>query len=79
MKNEKNKEQRIFSDPKMMGGEPVIKGTRITVSVIVDSLADGMSIKEILNAFPQIEEKDIKASLHYAAESAKGDLIYELV
>ena len=54
MKNGDKWQAHIFCDPKMMGGEPVIKGTRITVAVVVGSLADGMSIKEILKAFPKI-------------------------
>lgn len=61
-----------------MGGEPVIKGTRITVAVIVGSLADGMSVADLLKAFPQIQEEDIRACLRYAAESAKADLNYNL-
>lgn len=74
----KNWKNRIYCDPKMMGGEPVIKGTRITVSVVVGSLGDGMSMAELLKAFPQIQETDIRACLHYAAESAKSDLQYDL-
>ena len=69
---------RIFCDPKMMGGEPVIKGTRITVAVIVGTMADCMGVKEILKVFPQISEGDIQACLRYAAESAKGDLLYRM-
>ena len=79
--NAEKKERRInsiFSDPKMLGGEPVIKGTRITVAVIVGSVADGMTFDEILKAFPQINEENIKDCLYYAAESAKYDLIYDL-
>ena len=75
---EENWRERIHSDPKMMGSEPVIKGTRVTVAVVVGSLADGMSHADLLKAFPQIKEEDIRACLHYAAESAKTDLRYPL-
>jgi uncharacterized protein (DUF433 family) len=78
MKKEESWRKRIYCDPKMMGGEPVIRGTRITVSVVVGSLADGMRVAELRKAFPQIHEEDIRACLHYAAESAKGDLRYDL-
>ena len=78
MKKEASWRERIHCDPKMMAGEPVIKGTRITVAVIVGSLADGMSIAELLKAFPKIREEDIRACLRYAAESAKTDLRYDL-
>lgn len=74
MKKNGSWRERIFCNPKMMGGEPVIKGTRITVAVIVGSMADGRGIKEILKAFPQISDDDVKACLRYAAESAKGDM-----
>lgn len=70
--------KRIYSDSKMMAGEPVIKGTRITVSVIVGSIADGMSQEELLKAYPKIKKEDIRACLHYASESAKADLTYDL-
>ncbi|MEA3506332.1 MAG: DUF433 domain-containing protein [Elusimicrobiota bacterium] len=75
---QENWSKRIHSDPKIMSGEPVIKGTRVTVSVIVGSIADGMTNKELLKAFPQIKEEDIRACLYYAAESAREDLTYEL-
>lgn len=78
MKKNANWRERIYCNPRMMAGEPVIKGTRITVAVIVGSLADGMSISELLKAFPKIREEDIRACLRYAAASAKADLSYDL-
>ncbi len=73
-----NWKDRITTDPETVHGEPTIKGTRITVSTIVGSMADGMSFEDLLEAYPQIDEKDIKACLRYASESARGDLTHEL-
>lgn len=78
MENEDVWKERIHSDPEILGGEPVIRGTRITVAVIVGSLADEMNEEELLEAYPQIEREDIRACLKYAADSARGDIRYGL-
>ena len=67
---------RVESNPDIMGGEPVIKGTRVSVAVIVGSIADGMREAELLEAYPQISREDIRACLKYAAESAQDDIRY---
>jgi len=54
--------------PDIHHGEPYIKGTRIPVSVIVGSLADGMTFQEIQEAYPQLTTDAIRAALAYAAE-----------
>lgn len=51
-----------------MGGKPCIRGLRITVSDILDYLASGMTIQEILSDFPDLTEPDIKACLSFAAD-----------
>ncbi len=58
---------RIISDPNICGGEPVIKGTRIPVHIILSHLAEGEDIEEILQNFPRLTREDIKACLKYAA------------
>ncbi|MES0489736.1 MAG: DUF433 domain-containing protein [Leptospirales bacterium] len=58
----------ITIEPGKMGGKPCIRGLRITVSDILDYLASGMSIKEITDDFPDLNEDDIKASLSFAAD-----------
>jgi len=57
---------RITLDPKIMGGRAsCIRGMRITVSLVVSLVANGMSVEEILAAYPYLEAEDIKASLQY--------------
>ena len=70
--------QRIVVSPDLHHGDPCIKGTRIPVSVILGSLADGMTIQEILEAYPQLSEEDIRAALAYAAETLKTELLVPL-
>lgn len=58
---------RITFDPKIMGGRACIRGMRVTVSLIVNLVSNGISIKEILEDYPYLEEEDIKQSLRYVA------------
>ncbi|MBZ0168757.1 MAG: DUF433 domain-containing protein [Kofleriaceae bacterium] len=60
--------ERIVVDPKRHGGEPCVKGTRIPVSVIVGSIADGDTVEVLLTAYPNLTPADIQAALQYAAE-----------
>ena len=71
--------ERIVVDPKIMVGKPVIKGTRIPVDAIIKRLAEGMSIKEILEEYPNLTEEDIRAALEYAAKVVSGEEIVPLV
>ncbi|MGB4726506.1 MAG: DUF433 domain-containing protein [Thermogutta sp.] len=67
--------KRISVDPKVCFGKPVIRGTRIWVSLIVDNLAEGISEAELLAAYPQLEPEDIRAALVYAAEMTRERII----
>jgi uncharacterized protein (DUF433 family) len=62
---------RISIDPQVCFGKPCIRGHRIWVSLILDFLASGMSIKDILSEYPGLEEADIYACLAYAAEMTR--------
>jgi uncharacterized protein (DUF433 family) len=66
--------QYILRDPQICGGEPVIKGTRVTIRTILASLAEGATIEEILKDFPTLTEKDVRAIIAFAAASAEEDL-----
>jgi uncharacterized protein (DUF433 family) len=65
---------RSVGDPAICGGEPVIKGTRVTLRTVLASLSDGDSIADILRGFPTLTEEDIRAVIALAADSAKDDL-----
>ncbi len=65
--------KRIVVDPKVMVGKPIIKGTRIPVDAILQRIADGMTVKEILEDYPQITESDVKAALEYSANVIRGE------
>lgn len=67
-------QQYIVRDPKICGGEPVIRGTRVTVRTILASLAEGAQIAEILADFPTITEEDLRAIIAFAAASTEEDL-----
>jgi uncharacterized protein (DUF433 family) len=60
-------------------GEPCIAGTRVPVSMIVGSMADGMTFDEILDAFPQLKRESIQAALAYAADIVRHDVFLPLV
>ena len=62
---------RITINPQVCFGKPCIKGTRIWVSLILDFLANGATIEDILTEYPQLVEADIRAALAYGAEMAR--------
>lgn len=68
---------RITFDPSIMGGRACIRGMRITVALILNLVANGMSDKEILEAYPYLESEDIHQALRYAAWLAE-ESVYEL-
>jgi len=63
--------ERISIDPNICFGKPCIRGTRIWVSLILDFLAHGMSVEEILAEYPQLTEEDIRAAIAYGAEMSR--------
>jgi uncharacterized protein (DUF433 family) len=66
----------IISDPSVMMGKPVIAGTRITVELIVEKLAAGETIDQILEAHPRLTKEAIQEALAFAAEALRADVIY---
>lgn len=62
---------RITVDPAQMGGVPCIRGLRIPVATVVGMLADGMSVQEILDAFPDLVPEDVQDALRYASEAVR--------
>jgi len=69
--------ERITADPNILGGKPVIEGTRISVEFILDLLASDVSEKEILRDYSHLSRDDIQACLRYAARTIKNDVYLE--
>jgi uncharacterized protein (DUF433 family) len=68
----------IEINPKILMGKPVIKGTRISVEMILEKLSAGETENDLLQAHPHITKEDIKAALAFAAQSLKGENIYPI-
>jgi uncharacterized protein (DUF433 family) len=69
---------RIVIDQGILGGKPVIKGTRIPIYLIVELLGNGLSEKEVLWQYPGLKEEDIKAALLYASKCLANEEIITL-
>jgi uncharacterized protein (DUF433 family) len=69
---------RIVTNREILGGKPIIKGTRISVEFILELLASGVAEDEILQDYPHLTKDDIRACLEYAAHSLKNEIFVEL-
>lgn len=72
-------ENLIEINPKIMVGKPVIKGTRITVELILEKLAAGETFDDILTSYPQLNRNQILACLEYAHRSLCNEFVFPLV
>ncbi|MEM0962851.1 MAG: DUF433 domain-containing protein [Bacteroidota bacterium] len=66
----------IISDPDALAGKPVVRGTRISVELILDKLAAGESEEQILRAHPRLTREGIAAALAFAAAAIRADVVY---
>jgi len=71
-------EDIIVSDPRVMMGKPVVRGTRITVESIVERMGAGESIDSILAAHPRLTREAVLAAVALAAEALKSDVVYPI-
>ena len=69
---------RIVMDPEIVAGKPVVRGTRMAVSLIVRLLAEGWSEAELLENYPLLSREDIQACLAYASQVLEGELVFPL-
>ena len=67
--------ERISVDPNVCFGKPCIRGTRIWVSLILDMLAEGMSVAEIISEYPHLKEEEIRAAIAYGAEMSRDRFV----
>ena len=66
----------IESDPLVMMGKPVVAGTRITVEVILEKLAAGETMEQLLQAHPRLTKEAVHAALDFAAQALHADVVY---
>ena len=64
--------QHISVDPNVCFGKPCIRGTRIWVSLILDFLAGGMTVEDVLAEYPDLAEEDVRATIAYGAEMSRA-------
>lgn len=70
-----NRFDRITFDPEVMGGRACIRGMRVTVATIVEQIAEGSSIDDVLAEYPYLEREDVRKALSYAAWLARDEVI----
>ncbi len=68
-------ETRIVLNPKVLNGKPIVKGTRISVEFILQLLASGMAVPEVLSEYPHLKREDVLAAIDYAAKALKHEEI----
>ena len=68
----------IQSDPRVMMGKPVVKGTRVTVELILEKLGAGETIDQILEAHPRLTREGVLAALRFGAEALRAEVAYPL-
>jgi len=71
-------EKRITLDSHIMAGKPIIKGTRITVELILRLLGEGETVEEILHEYPQVTREDVFAALKYATHIIEEEKVFPL-
>ena len=69
---------RIIANPGILGGKPVIEGTRISVEHVLGLLANGVTNEEIIADYPDLSEESIRAVLAYAARALKNDIVIDM-
>ncbi|MBX2927981.1 MAG: DUF433 domain-containing protein [Saprospiraceae bacterium] len=68
----------IVSDPEILGGKPIIEGSRISVQLILEWVASGASVQDIVNEFPHLSSESVKEALLYASLFMKNDILIEI-
>ncbi len=68
----------VVSDPSVMMGKPIVIGTRITVELILEKLAAGETLEQVLDAHPRLTKDGVLAALAFAAEALRADVVYPI-
>lgn len=69
---------RIIANPEILGGKPVVEGTRLSVEHILGLLANGMSNQEIIADYPDLSDESIRAVLAYAARALENEIVIDV-
>jgi uncharacterized protein (DUF433 family) len=70
--------RRIVVNPKVLVGKPVIKGTRISVELVIDLLGRGRTVEQNIQRYPHVTTEDFQACLAYASEELRSEKVYAL-
>ena len=70
--------RRIISDPGVLGGKPVVEGTRMSVEQILGLLAKGMTVEGVCEAYPILAPEDVRAALAWAQAALRNDVVIDL-
>ena len=70
---------RIVANPGILGGKPIVEGTRLSVEHILGLLASGMSNQEIIADYPDLTEESIRAVIAYAAKALRNEIVIDVV
>jgi uncharacterized protein (DUF433 family) len=76
LRGKRMQQQLIVADPAIMMGKPTVAGMRITVELILEKLAAGETIEQLLEAHPRLTREAIYAALAFAADALRADVIY---
>jgi uncharacterized protein (DUF433 family) len=70
--------EMIMCDPAILSGKPIVKGTRISVALILQCLASGMTTEDILRGYPTLTKEGVQAAIEFAARQLQGEEIHLL-
>jgi uncharacterized protein (DUF433 family) len=73
-----NNYNQIISDPNILGGKPIIKGTRISVEMILEFISSGASIDDIVKTYPHLSKESVSDAIKYATEYLKNEILLEI-
>ena len=71
-------EAKIVCDPQILRGKPTLSGTRISVELILEKMASGYSVEDILESYPNVTREGIQAALQFSLEVLKNEVVYPL-
>ena len=73
-----NNYNKIISDPEILGGKPIIKGSRISVEMILEFISSGASIDDIIKTYPHLSKESVSEAIKYATEYLKNEILLEI-